>query len=78
MDPDSTALTSRQRTTWRSPANRGQPQNWLLDLTVPRQPRGGLEDGLVRNLTPPWNGGQKEAALQTERPLDNTPELPQA
>jgi len=30
----------------------------------------GLEDSVVRELNPPWNGGQKEATNQTLQPTE--------
>lgn len=30
----------------------------------------GLEDSIVRELNPPWNGGQKETANQTLQPTE--------
>lgn len=32
----------------------------------------GLEDSIVRELNPPWNGGQKEASNQSLQPTETT------
>ena len=34
----------------------------------------GLEDSLIRDLSPAWNGGKKEAADGSLRPLEPTPQ----
>lgn len=36
----------------------------------------GLEDSVVRELSPPWNGGQKEAGNETLEPVAEEPSSP--
>ncbi len=37
----------------------------------------GLEDSVVRELSPPWNGGQKEAANETLQPVADESSSPE-
>jgi hypothetical protein len=49
------------------------PDNGLLHVgSFHLNTAAGLEDSLVRDLNPPWNGGRKEAANQSLQPIKNS------